>query len=176
MANEWEFIVEDGTGLPNANSYVSVEYYISYCKSRNYVVHHANPEEILLIQQTLVKATEMVDMNWDYLGDPSNPLQALEFPRKRDDIILPVPVAVKKATCLAAVTIPENGNFHTVTDGSITSKSEKVGPIEVTTKYATTHSVTSGTLSAVFNHLRPHTITMSVPGAFTLGQLRVTNG
>jgi hypothetical protein len=174
----WSFIVEDGTGLPDSNSYVTLEYYVDFCESRGYPIAYTTAEEIEAVHNTLIKATEMVDMNWNYEGTPTVITQALEFPRTIDEVDIGLPVSVVKATCTAAVTEPESGNFFGETEANVTSKSEKVGPIEVATKYTSSSSASSGDSNLmypnVYAYLKPYVVPASVGPV--LGMCRVISG
>lgn len=100
-------VVEDGSGLAGANSYISVADFEAYCDSRA-ITLAAGDEDA-----ALVRATQFVDGEYR-LRFPGTRLngraQALEWPRKdavdvfSEDIEEDeIPVEIKNATCEAAV-------------------------------------------------------------------------
>lgn len=134
------FIVEDGTGLSNATSYMSVLDADAYWADRG------NAEWAALAplqkQSFLISATEYIDLRWgDQLaGRRAFDTQALEFPRvalcSSQPVVPPIalPAALLKATAQYALIassqqlapIPEldsTGRYGTMVR-------EKVGPIE----------------------------------------------
>lgn len=103
-------IVEDGTGLPDADSYVSVEDAQSYADQRG-LSFDASPEDVL--EAALRRATVWIDGNYRtrFSGARKNGRnQALQWPRigatdaEGDDIASDeVPVEIVSATVEAAV-------------------------------------------------------------------------
>jgi hypothetical protein len=100
-------VVEDGTGLAGANSYVSEAEFEAYCDNR--AITLATGDE----DGALIRATQFIDGEYR-LRFPGTRLngraQALEWPRKDavdqfgDDIDDDeVPIEIKNATCEAAV-------------------------------------------------------------------------
>ena len=127
------FIVEDGTGLTDANSYASVQEYRDYASNRSIDV---TSELDASIQGSLVRATDYVDLTYIYVGEQSNsPIQALEFPRTLDEVDLLLPTRVTKATIEMAFDLASGSNVFKDETKNITEIKEKVGPIETGTKY-----------------------------------------
>lgn len=132
------FVVEDGTGKPDANSYIPVEYADDYFQLRGNETWTFIQDPVEK-ERALVQATDYIDARWGSLlaSVRTTDTQALEFPRKKWEGI---PETLKKATCEYAVraliqplapdpVVDESG--HTVLESK-----EKVGPIEETKKYA----------------------------------------
>lgn len=128
-------IVEDGTGLANAESYVSVAYADAYFTARNnanWDGNDAHKEGLLRI------ATEYLDANYGqrFKGIKNTEAQALQWPRFGvcvdgydigNDVI---PVEVMRATCELA--LRQNHNTDGIQpDLSQTVKREKIDVIEV---------------------------------------------
>ncbi|MES2180717.1 MAG: DnaT-like ssDNA-binding protein [Pseudomonadota bacterium] len=127
-------IVEDGTGVTDANSYVDVDYARAFAESIGL---------ILSIEDEVVKANLLLAMpyieNQQYQGHKTSPDQLLQWPRSNvialnfliDDDYMPTPL--KKAQVMAAYLV-ENGTelFPVITAQLVTE--ETVGPI--TTKYS----------------------------------------
>ena len=98
-------VVEDGTGLPDSDSYVSVEFADDYFAARG------NPgwEELdeCLKERALVKATDYIDNVFQWYGKKESGSQALRFPRTgiRDyegEEVVGIPLRLKQAVCDAA--------------------------------------------------------------------------
>jgi hypothetical protein len=73
------FLVEDGTGLPNSNSYESVAEFNDYCSLRGLEIT-ANYNDTDK-QRALIKATEYIDLVKNFKGRRLLSTQALKFPR-----------------------------------------------------------------------------------------------
>lgn len=130
-------IVEDGTGLSTAESYISVT------DADTYVAAFIGADDVYDVATTGEKeiaarqATKYIDGAYAWKGDIYDADQALEWPRQNvcnDRGILPVsplPVALEQATAevifliVTGVTITEN------VDRSKQTKREKVDVIEV---------------------------------------------
>ena len=70
---------EDGTGLSDADSYVSLPAATSYFTAMGW----ADWDDLTQDEQevALRKATQYIDAKWDYYGDPITSTQSLAFPR-----------------------------------------------------------------------------------------------
>jgi uncharacterized protein YbdZ (MbtH family) len=73
------FLVEDGTGLENSNSYVSVADADIYATDRNKTDWIALTNEQK--QFSLINSTDYIDKNYDWIGDKNTREQALKWPR-----------------------------------------------------------------------------------------------
>ena len=144
-------IVEDGTGLPNADSYVSVEFADSYFSARGvsgWVALTQSKKE-----QYLICATDFIDNIYQWHGKKLTTEQSLRFPRTNikdyeGNDIVGIPTCLKQAVCDAAQlssngtelfqTKNENGDVvsETITTLSFTySKSDKSEKTASTTLY-----------------------------------------
>ena len=109
-------IVEDGTGLLNADSYVSTEYADSYFSARGvseWVALTTSKKE-----QLLIKATDFIDNIYQWYGKKEFETQALRFPRV--DIrdyegaeIKGIPTCLKQAVCDASLIAMSGDLFQT---------------------------------------------------------------
>lgn len=70
-------IIEDGTGVDNANSYISVAEARSFASLRSLILPSSDSEVEVLI----VKAFDYLE-SLDYKGNHANPPQSAEFPRR----------------------------------------------------------------------------------------------
>jgi hypothetical protein len=145
------FVVEPGTGLePNANSYVSLEYFVSYWSDRGFDYStYGTP----VIQRALIKATDYIEVeNSQYFkGVVVDVDQPLSFPRlccylNRGGGVYQlqeeVPDLVKAATCeYAKRVLTGDGDLQPdpvdrdETGQQIVYSFEKIGPIETKLDY-----------------------------------------
>lgn len=106
------FIVEDGTGLENATSYVDMDYATEYAETYfttdfyNTWINATGEEK----ERGLNGASMYLDNTYTFRGIPQTNTQALQFPRgmvytEGMAAITGVPRAIKQATCLAAIRI-----------------------------------------------------------------------
>ena len=144
-------IVENGTGLPNADSYVSVEFADNYFSARGVSGWEALTNEQK--EQALIRATDFIDSIYQWYGKRATSEQSLRFPRVnlRDyegQEITGIPTSLKQAVCDASIlsangtelfqTKNENGDVvsETITTLSFTySKSDKSEKTTQTTLY-----------------------------------------
>lgn len=136
-------IVEDGTGLTNSESWISVLYFITHHNNRGNVFTATTAQ----IEAVLRKATEYMEARWSnvWVGIRHSPLQALSWPRDGafypDDgrIAQGVPVEVKRACAeyaLRALTDKLAPDIeYTTTTGLIEETEDRVGPIMERRKY-----------------------------------------
>jgi hypothetical protein len=138
------FIVETGFGIPNANSYCTVEFSESYHKMQ---IDGQGWEDVDLPdkQIRLVTASQMIDANFDFHGRRISRFQGMEFPRwglrSRDGLMLPVaplPNFLKCATAELARILGERADAGGSATGSTATSSAgavekiQVGPIALT--------------------------------------------
>lgn len=133
------FVVEDGTGVANANSYATVEFADAYFEDRGNTDWTGDDAAK---QKVLVRATDYVEGRFGlrFIGEQKTLTQSLSWPRYyaapyEDDVI---PLKLQKAVCEYAVRAI-SGKLAPdleVTDSghSVVITKEKVGPIE--TEYA----------------------------------------
>lgn len=134
------FVPEDGSGMTNSNSYVSVEYADAYFADRG-ITDWVGTQP--LKEAWLIRATDYIDMIFgqQFLGIVSNPSQALSWPRKvACNAPAFVPEEVKKACCeyaLRAKLGPLAPDPEISANGQLVEiKEEKVGPILEKTSYS----------------------------------------
>lgn len=118
--------VEDGTNVPDANSYVSVEELTAYAADRGIVL----PADDAAKEVLLIKAMDYLEMaDHDFMGVRSFTDQPLSWPRISYSMDLGIPKELKKAQmvlAVAAMTV----DLTPVSRG-LAGKKVKVGPIEV---------------------------------------------
>lgn len=95
-------IVEDNTGLENADSYISVddaiEYFEKYGGGDSFNVDVSRQEQALRNGTKIVDS--LIRWNWEKLNED----QALEFPRKKGDDVgqittVEIPTVIKQSVC-----------------------------------------------------------------------------
>lgn len=144
-------IVEDGTGIADADSYVGVEFADDYFSARG--VSAWADLEAEAKEQSLIKATDYIDSVFQWYGKKEFENQALRFPRVniRDyegAEIKGIPLCLKQAVCDAAMIVSngtelfqtknENGDVvsETITSLSFTyAKNESSEKTTSTTLY-----------------------------------------
>lgn len=129
------FIVETGTIVSDANSYVSVEYADAFFSDRGITAWTGSNT---LKQQALVKATDYVD---SFVGEFKDTTQGgpLYFPSNNESGLGAMPTQLLKATCeyaLIALSTPLTPNPVVDSTGLQLESLEKVvGPITTKKKF-----------------------------------------
>ena len=152
------FTLEDGTGISGANAYISVAYFNSYHADRGVDTGYTDTE----VEQHVVRASDYADKRWGrrFRGYRMRNDQGREWPRADaytddDYALINVPeqleFAIAEYTLLSLqldrnlapmptpdfpVKDPETGTVINESAGKIIEKSEEVGPIKESTKYA----------------------------------------
>ena len=118
------FIVEDSTGLTNANSLASVQDFKDYYSLRNVNISTLTDEKI---EGFLVLGTDYIVQKYDFKGSKLKDTQSLPFPRVVNNETI-FPINVKYATILLAFK-SQNGSL--LADSQQQVKKEKVDVLEV---------------------------------------------
>ena len=118
------FIVEDSTGLPNANSLASVQDFKDYYSLRNVNISTLTDTQI---EGFLVLGTDYIVQKYDFKGSKLKDTQSLPFPRVVNNETI-FPNNVKYATILLAFK-SQNGSL--LADSQQQFKKEKVDVLEV---------------------------------------------
>lgn len=159
-------IVENGTGLVNAQSYISVSYADSYHRTRGNAAWAALDSSTKTA--LVIKATEWLDAEYYFAGEPSYPTvpQALQWPRSfiydENLSLLPgdeLPVALQRATAELALAMSGNsdgGAAPALVEGNVFRRRERVGVVESETEGNTDASVRF--YPRVYNLLAPFII------------------
>ncbi|MCR5699658.1 MAG: hypothetical protein K6G52_08455 [Treponemataceae bacterium] len=146
-------IVENGTGLADANSYVSVEFADDYFSARG--VSEWDDLETEVKEQLLIKATDFVDNIYEWYGKKEFEQQALRFPRV--DIcdyegakITGIPTCLKQAVCDASL-ISKNGELFETAEQNGDVTSETITTLSFQYSKQGSRSTTSTTLYDALN-------------------------
>lgn len=149
-------VVEDGTGLPNANSYATVDFADAYFAERGLdqirlIREQLSPTQsdvkiwhgdMLEKEAALIRGTDHIEAVFGYrfLSQPLTPTQALSFPREQWPN---VPLRVMKACVEYAIhalyddLLPHRETeYKETTAGKVIRKREKIGPIEEDISYS----------------------------------------
>lgn len=133
---EISFVVEDGTGLPNANSYCDLDYALEYCVSKGYTNWLSLTEDMQKIY--IIRGTEFVDNFYNWKGRRGSQSQSMAFPRldlyDEDHYeVRGVPDKLKKACIEAAFLNSSSGSdtLFTTKDENGAIKRQKVDSLEV---------------------------------------------
>lgn len=119
-------IVEDGTGMPDADSYLSVVAADAYHAAVGNAVWQPLPAADK--EAALRRATQYLDTRYRWRGEPLTTTQALAWPRTSAQW----PVRrLQDATAELALRAAEQGSLY-ADEGPAAVKSETVGPISVT--------------------------------------------
>lgn len=129
-------VVENGTGLPDANSYCDLDYAVEYCTMKGYtdwLKLSENQQKIFII-----RGTEFVDNFYTWKGIRHRQSQSMAFPRDDiyDDDRYPVdgiPDKLKKA-CVEAAFLNASSSANTLfstKDENGKVKKQKVDTLEV---------------------------------------------
>ena len=142
-------IVEDGTGLTDANSYASVEFADDYFSARG--VSEWDDLETEVKEQSLIKATDFIDNVYQWYGKKEFDNQALRFPRVsiRDyegAEIKGIPLCLKQAVCDAAVLVSSGTELFETASENGDVVSENITSLAFTYANNGSRSTTSTTL------------------------------
>ena len=99
-------VAEDGTGLTNANSYVDLTWVDSYFAGRGNIEWADATDNDKLV--ALIKATDYLDVVYNFVGTKASSTQALEWPRagaedKYGEPLVGIPTILKKAAAELAL-------------------------------------------------------------------------
>jgi hypothetical protein len=131
-------ILEDGSGIPDANSFVTVAEVVSYCAARALVFPSAQAAR----EAAIIEAGEYLqnEVRWSWRGTKQYYEQSMPFPRTSVTEYrgLPVPInsvpwRVKQAQMyLAYLASQDPGNLDKVLERGGKIKTKTVGPITTT--------------------------------------------
>lgn len=125
-------IVEDGTGLMNANSFVDIAFSDNYFSLRGYTQWEELSDEQKEV--FLIRGSEFVNYAYDFYGKKQNPTQALKFPRvglidEDGELVVGVPSVLKEAVCESAKIISNGSDMFQVQDANGAVTSESIGSL-----------------------------------------------
>lgn len=140
-------IIENGSCVESANSYVSLEYADAYAVNRNYTTWINQTEYVK--KSAIIKAMDYVDNIFDWRGSKMYKDQSLAFPRK--DIIDDdgfnrsgeIPEKLKKAICEAAFYVYKQFSLYVTkdTNGVLKKDRKKTDVVEIEKEYFSSDEV-----------------------------------
>lgn len=116
-------IVEDGLGLPNADSYIDVDFADSYFLKRGI----SQWATLTNKESLIIRSMDYIENNYSYKGEKLVSSQSLSFPRVIDGEIV-YPIALKNAVCELAL---KSNDEDLLSDTDKTTIREKVGALEI---------------------------------------------
>lgn len=132
-----QLIVEDGSGLENSNSYVSLQEADDYWELRNDSSWAALSDEDKT--KGVVQASQYLDYFYKWIGDRYSSVQAMTWPRvvffdadARAMYANEIPKRIKDAACELAREAALNGPLLPTQDRGGRVQNETVGPLSVT--------------------------------------------
>ena len=145
-------VVEDGTGLIDSNSYVSLEYADDYFTSHGVSIWSEKTEEEKEI--LLVKATDYIDNIFDWNGIKSTKEQGLNFPRlglfdKDGYKVEDVPKQLKDSVCEAVTVVMSDKELFQSASENGAVISEHIGSLSFT--YDVSQKIKDSTLYESIN-------------------------
>ena len=156
--NEVNLIVEDGSCVPSANCYVSLEYADEYMRNTGRLDWAEKTENQR--KSYLINATKYIDRTYSQLGWKGKKKyhrhQSLCFPRvelfdKDGDEVLGIPEELMQAVCEAGYISTTVTSLFDIKDSAGTVKKQKVDVLEV--EYYSTSDSASGTYISRFTVL-----------------------
>jgi len=153
-------IVEDGTGLPDADSYASVEDADAFHLARR-TVEWIDSSDDDAKAAALIAATDYLDATYRFRGDPLSVDQALSSPRLGDTRLHPL---IAKATMTLAARFLSGTVSATIAGREVLSDEKTVGPVSTKVTYAADRP--SDPFPDVSGMLRPLTLS----GSWSIGQ------
>lgn len=132
-------IVEDGTGVPDADAYVDVAFVDAYEADVAGPTAEWTAADAAAKRRAIRKATLFLDGAYSFVGRPATADQGLEWPRVNAEpgevlayrAIKSFPRAVRQATADLALEAIKGVDLTPRVDAGGAPKREKVGPIEV---------------------------------------------
>jgi hypothetical protein len=125
-------VVEDGSGLPDANVYVDIPYVSAYLLGEQLAAWGALSESEQ--EAAIVRATRAVDALYDWKGTRKTLDQSLNWPRSNVTYegfeITGVPAAVRRATAEAVGLVLDGAEFFS-DEADVRIASERVDVISV---------------------------------------------
>ena len=128
------FVVEDGSIISGANSYVSVADCEAYWNARN-VSDFASLDSSAK-EASIIAGTQFIDTGYRFRGDLLSSTQDLQWPRspytaQSGKYISSIPQALKDAVCEMAYEYAQNGVFRPSQSRGNEIKKVKAGSVEV---------------------------------------------
>ena len=127
-------ILEDGTGVTNANAYISLAEFQSFASARFIDLDDYESDQIN--GAIVIASVDFISVNYDFKGDPLTTTQGMTLPTDEVEINSDV----KNATYQAALLSLKGRLFVDTTEininGAVSSESKSVGSLSKSVEYA----------------------------------------
>lgn len=135
-------IVEDGSIVANANSYVSLTEFKQYCEDRHYDIGVKEDNDYIA---NLISACEYLN-SLGFIGEPVERFRKMAFPRLNIGLDNTIPEQIKDAQCYLAYKIVDGFDPFKIIESNGGIQSETVGPIS-TSYFANKSEITKDEIS-----------------------------
>lgn len=130
-------VVENGTGLSNANAYVSVAFVDAYATLHNSATWQGNAAQK---EAAIIQATQYIDAKYSFDGSILVTAQSLAFPRtniydKEGRTLSGVPKLIQEACCEFAFVAHDKPLVISPETPIVSRKKIKAGSVETETEY-----------------------------------------
>ncbi len=164
-------VVENGTGLSNAQAYCDYNYFHAYVTERGITHSHS---QATIEAALVVAAKDWIDGYHSFIGEKLVSTQALQFPRLFEDAVTypdSFPAEIKLANAKAAwlqlqgLLLVDQSTLSL--SGAVTAESKSVGALSKSVSYE------SGTAQTYARVLPKDLTNLLKPYLFSFGQMRV---
>jgi hypothetical protein len=136
------FTPEDGTGIEDANAFITVAFFKQYHADRGVLIASGGGD----IEKAIVRATDFMIARWVFVGHRNSSLQGLHWPASDAQyydgrFAIGVPIEVQQSCAdYAKIELDSPGSLtitptYDTSGANVTMKREKVGPIEEETAF-----------------------------------------
>lgn len=142
-------VVENGIGLTDSNSYVSVDFADNYFSDRN--VSEWGELEETAKESALIRATDYIDNIFQWYGKKLNPNQSLRFPRSNlvdyeGNEINGIPNCLKQVVCDASLVVSQGTELFQTKEANGDVVSETIGQLSFSYSKTNKETVTGSSL------------------------------
>ena len=135
-------IVEDGSIVGNANSYITLTEFKQYCEDRKYDIGNLTDDDYIA---KIILACEYLN-GMSFIGEPVERYRKMKFPRLNIGLDGVIPEQIKEAQCYVAYKMVDGFDFFKIIESNGGIQSETVGPIS-TSYFADKRSITKDEIS-----------------------------
>ena len=149
-------IIEDGSIVEGANSYITVEEFLDYLSKRNFDIgkeyNSENEDSVKEFEGKIIYACEYLN-SLSFIGKPAKQYRSMAFPRLGINLDNKIPSQIKEAQSYIAYQMFNDFDFFKITESNGGIQSETVGPLS-TTYFNNSSSITKDNISYLNRILR----------------------